>query len=207
MRRVAIVLCCVLGMVALRPTLAQAEVRSSKATQADLLSERWGLGASTSNAPLGLRKWFGERALDVALGLVINGKTPDVDGEGTMTTADYALDIGGVQSLYRSDNSILYGRVGLNIDRRYAAGADEQGAINSSVWTLSLGPQLGMELFLTALGWPEISLQGAVSFNFAYVMGAEANGERPTDWALGTVSNGLNLLGTAQFGFRYYFDL
>jgi hypothetical protein len=166
-----------------------------------------GIGASTSNAPIGVRMWLSPSfGFDAGLGLVLNGNEPAVDDpDATQTTADWAVDVGGLMSLYTGDNSIAFGRLGLNIDRRYAPGSDADGPIDSSTLTFAFGPEVGVELFMTWLGFPELSLQGSVALNFAYVRGAEAGGERPTDWAFGSVSNGLNLLGTTQFGFHYYF--
>jgi len=168
-----------------------------------------GVGYTTSNAPLGIRMWFSETfGFDAGLGLVLHGNERDVesdDPDDTTTTADFAVDLGFLMSLFKSENSILYGRVGLNFDRRYGVGARAAGdPRHSSREVLGIGVWGGIELFMTALGFPNLSLQGAVGLGFEHVSPVKTPGSE-SDWTFGTFTTGVSLVGTAQLGFHYYF--
>ena len=171
-----------------------------------------GLGYTYSNAPVGIRMWFSQDfGFDAGLGFVLNGEEPDIesdDGDDTTITTDWAIDAGFLASLYRGQNSIFFGRIGLNLDRRYAQGREnDNDPVHSSVETYSLNGMLGIELFMTALGFPELSLQGAVGLGFQYVSPAEQVGDEDGDWSFGSMATSLSLVQSAQLGFHYYFDL
>lgn len=172
---------------------------------------KFGVGYTSTNAPLGIRMWFSEMlGFDAGFGIVFNGEERVPNDVDTQTTVDWAIDAGFLIALVKGENSILFARIGLNLDRRYAMGTDNTQAggneTDSSVITFSIGGLMGMELFMSALGFPELSLQGAVGLGFVHASGPEVvPGQDPSDWSLGSLTTGVSLVGTAQLGFHYYF--
>lgn len=169
-----------------------------------------GLGYTTGNAPLGIRMWFSSQfGFDANLGLVLNGEEPDIestDPDDTTTTMDFAIDGGFLIALWKTDNSILWIRPGLNFDRRYADGFNDSGEpVYSSNDTLGLTALAGFEFFLTKLGLPNLSLQGGVGVSFNYVIPAQQGGAEESDWSLGSLATDVSIVETAQLGFHYYF--
>ncbi len=169
-----------------------------------------GVGYTNSNAPVGVRMWFSPQyAFDAGLGFIMRGNERDheaTDPDDTTTTTDFALDLGFLAALYRGNNASLFGRVGLNFDRDYADGREDDGdPVYSSVETLTISGMVGMELFLGAFGFPELALQGAVGLGFENVSPAERVGDEDSDWAMGTLSTGVSVVSTAQLGFHFYF--
>ena len=172
-----------------------------------------GLGYTTSNAPVGIRMWFSEAmGFDVGLGLLFNGEedAPETrdDPDDRQTTVDFALDAGFMYAFANKENSKLYIRGGLNLDRRYARGQnDNNEAIDSSILTLTISAWAGAEFFFTEWGFPELGLQGAVGLGFQNISGPDRDDPQPddSDWTFGTLTTGLSLVGTAVLGFHYYF--
>ncbi|MDX9721624.1 MAG: hypothetical protein RBU37_12815 [Myxococcota bacterium] len=167
-----------------------------------------GVGYTHTNAPLGIRMWFSDQfGFDVGAGLVLHGNEDDHEDPGDdTTTVDFALDGGFLIALQRSTNSIFFARIGLNFDRRYADGFENDGEpVYSSQETLSIAGMAGIELFMTALGFPNLSLQGAVGVGLQYVVGPQRVGDEENDWSFGSMTTGVSLVGTTQLGFHYYF--
>ncbi len=175
-----------------------------------------GLGYTTSNAPLGVRMWLEDRlAIDAGLGIFVRGREIDVEdppdaGEppNETETMDWAVDLGALYALKRRENAIFYVRGGLNVDRRYATGLSADGdAEHDSQLTFTLSGWGGIELFMTELGFPNLSVQAAVGLGYQYITGPDnkADDDDETDWSFGSSTSGLNLVGTTQLGFHYYF--
>jgi len=175
------------------------------------------VGFTTSTAPLDVRMWFSQGiGFDAGLGIVLNGNQFDVDAtEGRMglpecqdqttTTVDFAIDGGFLFALHQADNSILFGRAGINFDRDYAQGTETAGAKHSSTETVNVNVMLGFEFFLTELGLPEIGLQAAIGLGAEVVVPPDTVADTNNDWSLGSLATDLNIVGNAQLGFHYYF--
>ena len=182
---------------------------TSTASAADNVG-KIGVGYTTSNAPLGVRYWLDqELGFDASLGFVINGNEPDVetdDPDDDTDTADYAVDLGGMLALARGKNSVFYGRLGLNLDRRYAVGQDNDGDLrHDSRLAIGVGLWAGIEIFMTELGFPELSFQGAVGLAYESVSGPTQGDDNNEDWSFGSLTTGISLVSAANIGFHYYF--
>lgn len=169
-----------------------------------------GLGYTISNAPLGVRYWFDkDMAIDGGVGLVLNGHEPDVesnDPDDETDTADWAVDVGFLYAFIHSKNSNLYGRFSINLDRRYAVGVQDDGdRVHDSRLTTTVAGWAGIELFMTELGFPELSLQGAVGLAYVNVTGPQTPDDDNDDWSFGSLTTGLSLTSAAEIGFHYYF--
>jgi len=171
---------------------------------------RIGIGYTISNAPLGVRYWFDKQlGVDGGVGLVINGHEPDVetdDPDDETDTADWAIDAGFLYAFTRSKNSVFFGRLSLNLDRRYAVGVQNDGdQVHDSRWTTTVAAWGGIELFMTELGFPELSLQGAVGLAYVNSTGPQNRDDQNDDWTFGSLTTGLSLTSAAEIGFHYYF--
>lgn len=210
MKKLARLLIAATCVLAIGQVWAQGTVSSPTIRGTDEVVGKIGLGYTSQNAPIGVRMWFAPNmGFDANLGLVINGEefNPE-DPADPQVTADFALDAAFLYAFVQSDNSFLYARASFNYDRRWAQGeADNGDNINSSVNAFTLGGWVGMEFFLTGLGFPELGLQAAVGLGVRIVSGPENQDpvDDAFDWSLGSLSTGLNLVGSATLGFHYYF--
>jgi len=207
----SLLLASLLGIAVLLTSINASAALVHAAKGADDVVGKFGVGYTSTNAPLGIRMWFSEMlGFDAGFGIVFNGEERQPNDTDTQTTTDWALDAGFLIALVKGENSILFARIGLNLDRRYAMGRDNTQAggpeTDSSIITFTIGGLLGMELFMSALGFPELSLQGAVGLGYFNTSGPEVKpGADDKNWALGSLTTGLSLVGTAQLGFHYYF--
>ena len=168
-----------------------------------------GVGVTSSDAPLGVRYWGEGFGFAAGVGFTFNGNEFDAtgdDAEDEHTAVNWGLELSGMLPIHIGQSSILFGALTLNVDRDYAAGTDDDlEAIHSSTIVTQLGPQIGIEAFMGALGLPELSFLGTIGLPLTYGFGAEQDGDRDSDWSFGTASSGLSIVA-ANVGFHYYFS-
>ena len=154
-----------------------------------------GFGYFTDFAPLGLRYWFSDTwGLDVGLDVAVssgNGEAWRLGGE-----------VGGVYALASYHYAVVFTRAGLGLRvTDGASGTDTGGAAATEQparFDIHGSAFVGAELFLGALGFPNISLQGGYGLSATYTyQGGSA-------FVLGTTNGGLNVVGSGILGFHIY---
>ncbi|MCK5690239.1 hypothetical protein KAI87_13265 [Myxococcota bacterium] len=153
----------------------------------DAVKGHIGLGYFSSEVPFGLRYWLSR---DTAVDLGFTGQY--VSGDLEAYTA--GADIGFVQALAHYHYSVVFARVGARFLTNNALG-DYAG---SPKYWASGNAFLGAELFLGALGFPNVSVQGGYGFSVDY---AYDGGSR---LLMGTTNGGLSLLSAGTLGFHIY---
>lgn len=147
----------------------------------------FGFGYFTENAPIGVRYWL-DRKLGVDLGL------DAAFSSGNAQAYRFGLDAGVVYALAHYHYSVVFARAGLGYFYEGISGP-QPGLGNHQ---LNATAFLGAELFLGALGFPNISLQGGYGLTAAY------NGGGGSAFIMGTSSAGLNVVSTGTLGFHIY---
>lgn len=155
-----------------------------------------GVGYFTDFAPLGLRYWFTETwGIDLGVDLAIssgNGEAWRVAGE-----------LGAVYALASYHYAVVFARGGLGLrvtDGSTGSTSSPEGVATPLPARFDVNGSgfIGAELFLGALGFPNISLQGGYGINATYTyQGGSA-------FVLGTTNGGLNVVGSGILGFHIY---
>ena len=161
----------------------------------DAVKGHLGFGYFTDFAPLGLRYWFNDTwGLDVGMDIGISsggGEAWRLGGE-----------VGGVYALASYHYAVVFTRVGLGLRvTDGTSGSDADGASAAALparFDFHGSAFIGAELFLGALGFPNISLQGGYGLSTTYTyQGGSA-------FVLGTTNGGLNVVGSGILGFHIY---
>jgi hypothetical protein len=146
-----------------------------------------GIGYFTGFAPVGIRYWM-DRQVGIDLGL---------DGalsSGGLDSYRIAVELGGLYSLAHYHYSVVFSRIGLGYrwDDNFGehAGTERQDIV--------LNLFVGAELFLGALGFPNVSLQGGYGVQASWALRGGSK------FLLGTASAGLDITGTGLLGFHIY---
>ncbi len=161
----------------------------------DAVTGHLGFGYFTDFAPLGLRYWFSDTwGLDVGLDLAISS--------GNGESWRFGGEVGGVYALASYHYAVVFTRAGLGMRvTDGSTGTDDNGASASSLparFDFHGSAFIGAELFLGALGFPNISLQGGYGLSATYTyQGGSA-------FVLGTTNGGLNVVGSGILGFHIY---
>ena len=154
-----------------------------------------GIGYFTDFAPLGLRYWFSDTwGLDVGFDVAVSSG----NGEAWRLGAE----VGGVYALASYHYAVVFTRAGLGLRATDAtSGSDADDASTESLparFDIHGSAFIGAELFLGALGFPNISLQGGYGLSATYTyQGGSA-------FVLGTTNGGLNVVGSGVLGFHIY---
>lgn len=154
-----------------------------------------GIGYFTDFAPLGLRYWFSDTwGIDVGFDVAISSG----NGEAWRLGAE----VGGVYALASYHYAVVFTRVGLGLRASDAIRGRETADASTehlpARFDIHGSAFLGAELFLGALGFPNISLQGGYGLNATYTyQGGSA-------FVLGTTNGGLNVVGSGILGFHIY---
>lgn len=155
----------------------------------------FGIGYFTDFAPLGLRYWFSDTwGLDLGFDVAISSG----NGEAWRLGAE----VGGVYALASYHYAVVFTRAGLGLRATDATqGSDTAEASAEHLparFDIHGSAFIGAELFLGALGFPNISLQGGYGLSGTYTyQGGSA-------FVLGTTNGGLNVVGSGILGFHIY---
>lgn len=152
-----------------------------------------GFGYFTTTAPIGVRYWFSEK-MGVDAGLGLNIRKPAV-AEGTDRDTDIALglEVGYLHSLAKSRNLHLFARPGLGLRQASVAGVSD--------FDVTLNGSLAGEMFLTALGWPNVSLTAGLGVNVAI----DKPEDNDTGFGFSFYNTGANIVtSSAVIGVHFY---
>lgn len=147
----------------------------------------FGLGYFTENAPIGIRYWL-DRKFGIDLGFDAAFSSGNVDGYRL------GIDAGAVYALAHYHYSVVFARIGLG----YLYEGVDNAQPTPGTHQVSATTFLGAELFLGALGFPNISLQGGYGLTAAY------SGGGGSAFIIGTSSAGLNVIAAGTLGFHIY---
>jgi hypothetical protein len=145
-----------------------------------------GFGYFTGDAPLGVRYWI-ERDLALDLGVTLAFASTGV------TAQRYGLELGLVKALAHYHYSVVFARLGAGTI--YRDTGEAQGTVQ---WDVNGSAFVGAELFLGALGFPNVSLQGGYGVQFNYV------NQGGSSLVISTVNGGLSVVGAGTVGFHIY---
>lgn len=147
----------------------------------------YGFGYFTGSAPVGLRYWMDrDTAIDLGVDVAFSS--------GNLGAQRYGVELGYVMALAHYHYAVVFARAGLGF--RFLDSFGEEGT--PARYDISGNAFLGAELFLGALGFPNISLQGG------YGLEADYTYQGGSAFLIGTVSAGLNVVGTGTVGFHIY---
>ena len=157
------------------------------AGQAKDLKGKWGLGYFSSDAPVGARYWFNDKAaVDIGVGL-------DSRDLGSVTATSYWFEIGVPYVVYPTDRANFFLRPGLVFasldDRVYGSGLLDDKWNNI---TIKLTP--GAEVFFG----DHFSLQAAHGIMIDLISPPGDNSESRTNISTGAY-------GISEIGFHFYF--
>jgi len=178
-------------------------------TAAERVSGRVGLGFHSTEAPLGVRYWLSDLvAFDFGFGMWLDERDNPVSSKAddTHVTCDFAFDLGAPIALTSYPNLILFARPGLQIVREYDIGERKNGdAKHDDDVKLELSAQLGAEIFLGALGFPNVSFQGGVGVAFAWFWPEDEEGDSDPNFSMESIKSDLGIVVNARLGFHIYF--
>ena len=174
-----------LGLTA--PGAARADDTATTITPIDAIEGRLGLGYFTDFAPLGVRYWWTpELAVDVGLDAAVTSGTTDAWRTGG--------ELGIVYALNSYHYCVVIARGGIGFRATDARGDQSTGMR----FDTQVSAFVGAELFMGALGFPNVSLQGGYGLSATWVH------QGGTEFVLGVTDAGLSMLGAARLGFHIY---
>ncbi len=177
----------VFALALLSPLTVRADDTVPVITPIDAIEGRLGLGYFTDFAPLGVRYWWTpELAVDVGLDAAVTSGTTDAWRTGG--------ELGIVYALNSYHYCVVIARGGLGFRATDARGEQSTGMR----FDTQLSAFVGAELFMGALGFPNVSLQGGYGLSATWVH------QGGTEFVLGVTDAGLNMLGAARLGFHIY---
>lgn len=159
------------------------------------LTQKFALGFSTSDAPVGIRYWAAEKvALDLGLGFQ-SQEVADPEGEAgeTTNTMSFWIDLGVPYKVVDFERAHFFVRPGALIalldDRAYGSGGLDE------TWTvINFNLGLGAEVFLT----DQFSVDAMHGFIVRYTSPPDDIGDSTTDF--GTFGASIT-----EVGFHFYF--
>lgn len=194
--------------------LVAAVIVAAPATAQDAVSDHVGMigfGYFTADAPVGVRYWMSPTlGFDVGIGFKMeNQQFIDDDGDPTTpdtdeSTLDFAFEAGVLVPLASDENMILFVRPGIGFaseDMVVTDGTTGEESFEGET-TFSISGMIGVELFMTKLGFPNLSLAGGHGVKFETVSPA-GDGDSMT-----TISSALaevDLVSSSSLGFHFYF--
>lgn len=151
---------------------------------------RLGIGYFTRDAPLGARYWITPHwAIDAGLKFAVAS-----GGSGGQT---YGIESGVVYALANFHYAVVIARGGLGFVYTDTAGASTP---IPSDWRVTGSAFAGAEMFLGALGFPNVSLQAGVGLEASYRRVGSGGGT----FLIGTTEGTFNLLSAGVLGFHIY---
>ncbi len=146
-----------------------------------------GFGYFSGTAPLGGRYWLTrDTAIDLGVDFALSS--------GNLEAHRYGLEAGYVMALAHYHYAVVFGRAGLGL-RFLDSFGDNSGPAR---WNVDGNLFLGAELFLGALGFPNISVLAGYGVQASYTyQGGSA-------FIIGTVNGGLNVVAAGNVGFHIY---
>lgn len=146
-----------------------------------------GIGYFTDFAPLGMRYWF---TRDWALDVGIDGSF----SSGNLDGYQLGFDVGGVYAIAHYHYAVAITRVGIGYRVNGTTGASALGARHDVI----INAFLGVELFLGAFGFPNVSLQGGYGVQATWLV------EGGTNFVIGASDPSLNVVSSGAVGFHIY---
>lgn len=171
-----------------------------------------GLGYFTSDAPIGFRYWTSSSlGFDGGIGFRSETDQPlQENGSGTSTTlVGFGVEGGLLFVLNSEDNMILFFRPGIGFTSRQeivpdtSEGADPGDEVKRSRKRFTLSAMIGAELFLSRLGFPNLSLGGGTGVSFVNETPPEQGAASRTEIA--TILAEVNVVAATNLGFHFYF--
>ncbi|QQR90070.1 MAG: hypothetical protein IPJ88_18310 [Myxococcales bacterium] len=162
----------------------------------DSVVGRLGVGYFTTSAPVGIRRWASDKwGYDLGIGLGVQSK----NSSHPETAWNANLEVGVLYALTHLENIIVFVRGGVG------AGLDDNGGTNEDAsFNMNLNATLGGEFFLTALGFPNLSLSGGIGAS----LGITKPDVGDTEVGFSTGSYGVNIVSSAavagMLGFHIY---
>ncbi len=159
----------------------------------DALAGHMGFGyfsrtGAQRTTPIGVRYWMSrDMAIDAAVDLAYSSGGLDGYRAGT--------DLGVVMALAHYHYSVVFARAGLRMRINDAVGQDSPIPPR---YDIGINGILGAEMFLGALGFPNISVQAGVGLDARWEIEGGAR------FTVGTTSSDLNVVGSGVLGFHIY---
>ena len=171
----------------LRESQEEEVIDPSERSPIDGVKGHVGIGYFTDFAPLGMRYWLSRgMALDVGL-----------DGSfssGNLQGFAIGGDLGLVFALAHYHYAVAILRIGAGYRMNQITGPHSTGARHDII----ANAFLGVELFLGAFGFPNVSLQGGYGLQAAWAV------EGGTNFVIGTSDPSLNVVSSGAVGFHIY---
>lgn len=142
-----------------------------------------GIGYFTDFAPIGVRYWF---TRDWALDVGVDGSF----SSGSLDGFQVGADVGAVYAIAHYHYAVAIARLGVGYRINQIAGSSRQDVIANAF--------LGVELFLGALGFPNVSLQGGYGVEAAWTV------EGGTNFVIGATEPSLDVVSAGTVGFHIY---
>lgn len=147
-----------------------------------------GLGYFTNSAPLGIRYWFDrDTALDINADFALAG--------GGVEGYRVVLEGGLVKALASYHYAQVFGRIGVGgrVDDQFGRRSGQ------ATWIAHANGFLGVELFMGALGFPNVSLQGGYGVEASYTFRGGGS------YLIAAVNPGVSFVNAGTLGFHIYF--
>ena len=147
-----------------------------------------GIGYFSTSAPLGVRMWLTDKiGFDAGLGLSIDSSTPDV-------AWGLSAEGGILYALATFKNLTVFGRGGVGI------GVNDNGTPGADVtYDVVVNGLLGAELFMTALGFPNLSFTAGIGLQIDLT-----NQSGDFGIQIASAQAPVNLVASAVLGFHIY---
>jgi hypothetical protein len=171
------------------PTAAEGdeEIDPAERSPIDGVKGHIGIGYFTDFAPLGMRLWF---TRDIALDIGLDGSF----SSGTLDGYQVAIDAGMVFALAHYHYAVAIARIGAGWRVNEVTGAQSGGARHDIIASAFLG----VEMFLGAFGFPNVSLQGGYGLQAAWAV------EGGTNFVIGASTPSLDVVSSGVVGFHIY---
>jgi hypothetical protein len=170
-----------------------------------------GFGYFTSDAPVGVRYWSSESlGFEGGIGFRSTNNNPFQENGSNDTTSllNFAIEAGLLLVLNSDSNMILFVRPGFGFSSQQQIIADMStdaapgDQVKESATTFSVSGMIGVELFLTKLGFPNLSFGGGHGLVFS---SASPAGDGDSTTTISTALANVNVLSDTNVGFHFYF--
>jgi hypothetical protein len=191
-----------------RRLVAVAMVWAATANAQDAISDHigmLGLGYFNADAPIGVRLWMGPTfgveagtGFETDAGVAISRP----GGTDTVNLHHFAIEGALLLPLRSESNTIFFFRPGFGFFRRqevFGAAGDQR---RTSTSTFQLSGMLGLELFLSKLGFDNLSLGAGVGVALTHT---DPPGSGGSSTSFGTVLAEVDVMRSSSLGFHYYF--
>ena len=153
----------------------------------DAVKGHIGIGYFTDFAPLGARIWF---TRDIALDVGVDGSF----SSGNLQGYQVGVDVGLVYAIAHYHYAVAIARLGAGWRVNELTGEHGGGARHDVI----ANGFVGVELFLGAFGFPNVSLQGGYGVQAAWLV------EGGTNFVIGATDPSLDVTSSGSVGFHIY---